>query len=314
MHAQPHRAPLRLLFLTLLSAVASCAFAATVNVTVSSADSGQFLQQARVVLSPSGREVMTDKSGVAVFLDLAPGDYTAHVSYLGFPDHTAPVRVGTAPRLDVPVMLKTYGPVQLQQFVVTSEREGNAAALTRQKNAASVQNVIAMDALGVLANDNPAELLTRLPGVYSLPSDEGNLDRPTIRCLPATMNTTTVDGGTMVSQLAMNRTPIYTNITASNFEEIEVTKALTPNMPADSISGRVNFKTKSTLNMRTKRDISFRLGGKWSPTFLEFTLLRRRESLRRAPAHHPFLPFNLHVLLPNIQQLNRKERKERRVR
>jgi TonB-dependent receptor len=263
------RRPLRLaLILGLLS---SSALAATLTVTVSSADSAQFLQQARVELSPTGREAMTDPFGVAVFSDVAPGDYSARVSYLGFPDVVVAVRVTPAPRVEVPVAMRTDRAVQLAAFVVTSEREGNAAALTRQKNADSVRNVIAMDALGVLANDNPAELLTRLPGVYSLPSDEGNLDRPTIRGLPASMNTTTVDGGTMVSQLAMSRTPIYTNMTASNFEEIEVTKALTPNLPADSISGRVNFKTKTTLNLRTKRELSFRAGGKWSPTFLEFT-------------------------------------------
>jgi TonB-dependent receptor len=270
MRAHPNVAVVQLLSLALLF-LAPCASAATLTVTVSSADSAQFLQQARVELSPTGRETMTDKFGVATFSDVAPGDYIARVSYLGFPDSTVAVRVTTAPRLEVPVVLRNEGAVQLDAFVVTSEREGNAAALTRQKNADSVQNVIAMDALGVLANDNPAELLTRLPGVYSLPSDEGNLDRPTIRGLPATMNTTTVDGGTMVSQLAMSRSPIYTNMTASNFEEIEVTKALTPNLPADSISGRVNFKTKTTLNMKAKRELSFRLGGKWSPTFFDFT-------------------------------------------
>ncbi|MBL9212089.1 MAG: TonB-dependent receptor [Opitutaceae bacterium] len=264
--------PLRRLRLAVIAVVlAPGALAATLTVTVSSADSAQFLQQARVELSPPGREAMTDPFGVAVFPDVAPGDYSARVSYLGFPDVVAAVRVTTASRVDVPVALKTDRAVQLAAFVVTSEREGNAAALTRQKNADSVQNVIAMDALGVLANDNPAELLTRLPGVYSLPSDEGNLDRPTIRGLPAALNTTTIDGGTVVSQLAMSRTPIYTNMTASNFEEIEVTKALTPNLPADSISGRVNFKTKTTLNLRTKRELTFRAGGKWSPAFLEFT-------------------------------------------
>ena len=208
---------------------ASTASAATLTVTVSSADSAQYFQRARVELSPGGREAFTDASGVAEFPGVAPADYTVRIGYVGFPDTTATVRVTDAPRTDLPVVLRAdAAAVKLDRFVVTAEREGNAAALTRQKNADSVQNVIAMDALGVLANDNPAELLTRLPGVYSLPSDEGNLDRPTIRGLPATMNTTTVDGGTMVSQLAMSRTPIYTNMTASNFEEIEVTKALTP--------------------------------------------------------------------------------------
>jgi hypothetical protein len=63
--------------------------------------------------------------------------------------------------------------VKLAQFVVTAEREGNAAALTRQKNADNVQNVIAMDALGVLANDNPAELLMRLPRRLRAPVRRG---------------------------------------------------------------------------------------------------------------------------------------------
>lgn len=271
------RTPLRFpawlpLALALLSPMSlSSGRCASVAVTVSSADTDQLLNQARVELLPTGREAMTDSLGVAAFADVVPGDYTVRVSYVGFPERSVSIQVGDAPWHHVPVSLKDDSLVRLEAFVVTTEREGNAAALTRQKNADSVRNVIAMDALGVLANDNPAELLTRLPGVYSLPSDEGNLDRPTIRGMPSTMNTTTIDGGTIVSQLAMSRAPIYTNMTASNFEEIEVTKALTPNVPADSISGRVNFKTKSTLNMKAKRELSIRLGGKWSPTFFDLT-------------------------------------------
>ncbi len=245
--------------------------AATVTVTVSSGDSAHFFARARVELSPGGREAVTDAFGQAQFTDVAPGEYLARVSYVGYPDSTVTVRVGAAPRVAVPVIIKADAAVQLNQFVVTAEREGNAAALNRQKNAASVENVIAMDALGVLANDNPAELLMRLAGVYALPSDEGNLDRPVIRGLPGELNTTTVDGGVLAPQFAMSRSTAYTNITASNFEEISVTKALTPNLPANSISGRVNFKTKSALNLKTKRDFSFRLGGKWSPTFFDYT-------------------------------------------
>lgn len=245
--------------------------AATLTVTVSSGDSSHLFQQARVEISPGGREAFTDAFGVAEFVDLPPGDYTAKVTYVGFPDFSGSVRVTADRRTDLPVILGADSAVKLSPFVVTSEREGNAAALNRQKNAASVSNVIAMDALGVLANDNPAELLMRLAGVYALPSDEGNLDRPIIRGLPGDMNVTTVDGGILAPQFAMTRSTAYTNITASNFEEISVTKALTPNLPANSISGRVNFKTKSALNLKTKRDVSFRLGGKWSPSFLDYT-------------------------------------------
>lgn len=260
-----------LLRCALLIGLAASLPAATVTVSVSSGDSAHYFARARVELNPGGRDAVTDAFGNAQFLDVPPGDYVAKVSYVGFPDASVSVRVGTAPRVEVPVVIRSDAAVQLGQFVVTAEREGNAAALNRQKNAASVENVIAMDALGVLANDNPAELLMRLAGVYALPSDEGNLDRPVIRGLPGELNTTTVDGGVLAPQFAMSRSTAYTNITASNFEEISVTKALTPNLPANSISGRVNFKTKSALNLKTKRDFSFRLGGKWSPTFFDFT-------------------------------------------
>ncbi len=205
-----------------------------VTVTVSSADAAQFLQRAGVELAPSGREVMTDQFGVAEFGNVAPGDYTARVSYVGYPDAEQPVRVSGANRGNVTVVLKAADAVQLERFVVNAEREGNAAALTRQKNAPSVENVIAMDALGVLANDNPAELLMRLPGIYGLPSTEGNFDRPVIRGLPGELNSTTVDGGMLAPQFAMTRSAVYTNITANNFDEIQVTKALTPNLPASS--------------------------------------------------------------------------------
>lgn len=244
---------------------------AVVSVTVSSGDSATFLQRARVELAPTGREVFTNQFGAAEFFDIAPGSYRVRVAYEGFPEAVVPVQVTGTGRINVPVVLKADAPVQLDQFVVTTEREGNAAALTRQKNAASVENVVAMDALGVLANDNPAEVLMRLPGIYALPSTEGNFDRPVIRGLPGELNSTTVDGGLLAPQFAMTRSAVYTNITANNFDEIQVTKALTPNLPASSISGRVNFKTKTALNMKTKRELTFRAGGKWSPTFFDFT-------------------------------------------
>ncbi|MBI5689345.1 MAG: TonB-dependent receptor [Verrucomicrobia bacterium] len=281
--------PYRRLVLVVVAGLALCpglggqsAGNALVAVSVSSADTASFLPRARVELHPGAREAVTDSFGLAEFLGVPPGDYTVRVAHEGFPEVATTVKVGGSGRVEVPVVLKAEAPVRLGQFVVTAEREGNAAALTRQKNAPNVENVIAMDALGVLANDNPAELLMRLPGIYALPSTEGNFDRPVIRGLPGELNSTTVDGGLLAPQFAMTRSAVYTNITASNFDEIQVTKALTPNLPASSISGRVNFKTKSALNLKTKREVSYRLGAKWSPTFFDFT---PRRSLPEALAN-----------------------------
>ena len=93
MNVVPCLAPVRLFSLALLGILVPCASAATLTITVRSADSAYLLKQARVELTPSGREEMTDELGVAEFPNVPPGDYTARVSYLGFPDHTELVRV-----------------------------------------------------------------------------------------------------------------------------------------------------------------------------------------------------------------------------
>src|SRR4051812_15216279 len=67
-----------------------------ISVAVSSADSAQFLQRARIELQPTGRETFTDQFGVGEFTGVAAGEYTARVSYLGFPDAEVPVRVGAS--------------------------------------------------------------------------------------------------------------------------------------------------------------------------------------------------------------------------
>lgn len=50
---------------------------------------------------------------------------------------------------------------QLTEFVVSGEREGNALAITAQRNAANVKNVVALDAFGNLPNMSAGELAIR---------------------------------------------------------------------------------------------------------------------------------------------------------
>ena len=52
----------------------------------------------------------------------------------------------------------------MSPFTVSGEREGNALAITLQRQSTGIKNVVSTDALGTLAG-NPAELVARLPGV-----------------------------------------------------------------------------------------------------------------------------------------------------
>jgi TonB-dependent receptor len=250
-------------------------------VTVNDLKSGQYLQAANVELVNASRIAATDIYGVAEFAALVAGEYSLRVTYAGSNDHNATVSVVAGETKSISVALESDAPVELAAFVVEAERDGNAAAITRQKNALNVENVIAMDALGRLANDNPSELLTRLPGITSGFSTEGNANSVMVRGMSGELTGVTIDGAELSSAAAMTRAVVFTSIAASNFDEIQVTKAPTPNMSADRLGGRINFKTKPAFEMSGKRGVSFNIGGKWSPSFFDYS--PRRETPELTP-------------------------------
>lgn len=263
----------------LLFGLASIAFAqggpGRIVVTVSDLASGQYLQAANVELANTGRVSATDIYGVSEFDAIAPGTYTVRVTYAGSKDHVSTATVAAGGTTTVSAALESDTPVELERFVVQAERDGNAAAITRQRNALNVENIIAMDALGRLANDNPSELLTRLPGITSGFSTEGNANEVMVRGMSSELTGVTVDGAELSSAVSMQRAVQFTSIAASNFDEIQVTKAPTPNMSADRLGGRINFKTRPAFDMGTKRGASFNLGAKWSPAFFDYSPRRQ---------------------------------------
>lgn len=77
------------------------------------------------------------------------------------------VTAGSTNRQDVGLTADIY---TLSKFVVSGEREGNALAITLQRNSTGVRNVVSADAFGSL-DGNPADLLVRLPGVSGTTQD-----------------------------------------------------------------------------------------------------------------------------------------------
>ena len=152
----------------------------------------------------------------------------------------------------------------MEAFTVAGEREGNALAITQQRNATNVKNVISADAFGNIADQNLGNLFMRLPGVAE-EILEGEVASVAVRGISADINAVTVDGtrsasgntGEMSRGFAIDRIP------ADFVERIEVTKALTPDMDGDSIGGAINLRTKSPLD-RKGRFISYMAGTSWN--------------------------------------------------
>ena len=131
---------------------------------VSNRGTGAYLEGATVRVEGTDTEARTERDG-SFRLAVPAGDHTVVVSYTGLDAQRAPVAVSAGATVvrDFELTTQIY---QLARVVVAGEREGHALAITRQRQAPNVKNVVSADSFGSLAG-NPADLLEHLPGVTS---------------------------------------------------------------------------------------------------------------------------------------------------
>ena len=240
------------------------AFAGTVTGTISNAATRNLLEGARVEVPRLGLSALTDATGRYVLVDIPDGTHELVASYLGLDPARGTVTVAGAAATTRSFDL-TAAIYRLDTFTVTGEREGNAAALTAQRNAPNVKNVVALDAYGNLPNMNASELAVLLPGVAGNLSDEGNIVGFTIRGMGPGSNTITVDGALLGSQGGDSRQTRIHTMTGSMFEALEVTKGHTPDKEAGSLGGTVNLKSRSPLGMKEQRRITYNFSARVAP-------------------------------------------------
>ena len=271
------------LFLSaLLASVAGAAEAtAVISGTVSNTATGNLLQGAKVDIPQLGLSALTDNTGRYV-LNVPPGAHELVVSYTGLDSARQQVSIAAGARSTKNFDLTT-GIYQMQEFRVTGEREGGAAAITAQRNADNVKNVVAMDSFGNLPNMSAGELAIRLPGIAGNLDEEGNVTGLTVRGMGPTLNRVTVDGALISNVGGMNRQFQTHSLTGAMFEQMEVIKGHTPDKGADSLGGTINLKTRSPLSMREKRRITYSATARWAPPFSQ------QIPLREAHRMHPLV-------------------------
>ena len=255
-----------------------------VSGTVSNTATGNLLPGAAVEVPKLGLSTVTDNTG-RYTLSLPAGAHELVVSYTGLDPMRATVQVAAGQRAARNFDL-TSSIYQLPQFKVTGEREGSAAAITAQRNADNVKNIVAMDSFGNLPNMSAGELAIRLPGVAGNLDDEGNVTGLTVRGMGPTLNRITVDGGLISNVGGLNRQFQTHSLTGAMFDQLEVIKGHTPDKGADSLGGTINLKTRSPLSMREKRRLTYSASARWAPPFTE------QIPLREAHRIHPLVNFS----------------------
>ena len=138
--------------------------------------------------------------------------------------------------------------VAQDEIIVTGARpiaESEAAALQVQKNADSLVTVAASDSVGRLPDQNIAQAAGRLPGV-AVERDQGQARYISLRGAPNYWTTLSFDGINVVSP--EGRDARFDSIPSAIASQIIVSKAVTPDMPGETVSGNVNVITRSAFD------------------------------------------------------------------
>jgi TonB-dependent receptor len=217
---------------------------------------GAFIQGAEIRLEGSDLTATTDRSGRYRLDSVPAGPQRVTASYLGLPDITVPVTAAAGRDTTADLAIKAGETVVMKAFVVESIAEGQARAVNRQRASDIFQNIIASDALGRLPDASVGEALARLPGI-SIQVDRGEPDKIAVRGLSPKYNSVALNGERVPAvsdstEVYDNRSVSLNTVPTDMISSIEVTKASTPDIEADSLGGAVNLVTKSSLDFRRR--------------------------------------------------------------
>ena len=219
-------------------------FAGGISGKVSDASSGDFLPGANVVLDGTNYGASSDRFGEFNISNVPDGSYTLTVTYVGYADYSESVTVGSDVVTKDITLSVDY--VAMEAVNVTGLAQGQAKALSQQRSAGNIKNVVSRDQMEKFPDQNVADVLQRLPGI-ALESDHGEGRYVQIRGAEATLNTTTINGVKVpspedVRKISLDIIPSY------SLGSVEVTKAITPDMDGDAIGGHVNLITKNAFD------------------------------------------------------------------
>jgi TonB-dependent receptor len=249
---------------------------------VANATTRNLLAGARIEVPALGLSALSDDTGRYELAGIPAGAHELTATYLGLDVQRVSLVVAAGQRA-VRNFDLTSAIYQLDTFKVTGEREGNAVAITAQRNAPNVMNVVAIDAYGNLPNMNASELAILLPGVAGNVNDEGNINAMTIRGMGPGLNTITIDGAMMGSQGGSTRQTRIHTITGSMFDQLELVKGHRPDRGMDSLGGTINLKSRSPLALREKRRTTYNFSARTAPPGTQ------QIPMREAHRTHPLL-------------------------
>ena len=227
------------LFVALLLG-ASSAFAqqqsGQIHGVVRDSSSREGLAGANVLLKGTSLGASTNLDGAFVIRSVPPGSYTLEVRYVGY--RSKAVQVELSPGGDIARDFSlTIEAIEGQEIVVQAQARGQIGAINQQLASNTIINVVSAERIRELPDASAAAALSRLPGVSIM-----NGDQIVIRGIEAKNNVILVNGIRLPSTDINNRSVSLGFFSSSMLSGMEVVKALTPDMDANTIGGVVNLR------------------------------------------------------------------------
>ncbi len=273
-----HVAAWLLIGLSLLMANAYAQETGSVEGRVLNATSGRYLNNVRVSVEGTTQETFTNEFGEYRLVGLPAGEVRLNVVFTGMAPQTVAVTVQAGQVTEKDVTLGLPGAatgtetIELDAFVVASERETNAAniAANEQRFANNIKNVVSADAFGDVTEGNVGEFIKYLPGI-SVDYVAADVRTISVRGFSDNYTGVSVDGARMASSASGSSTRAFEleQVSINNVSRIEVTKVPTPDSPADSLGGSVNMISKSAFE-RSGAQLNYRAVVNFNSEDLEF--------------------------------------------
>ena len=235
-----------ILLVLMFSATGLMAQSGRITGRVVDAKSGVYLPGANVMVQGTQLGAASDRQGRYTIENVPAGAHTLVVSYLGYEKYTGDVSVTAGGKIERDIALQiSY--IEGEEVVINGLRAGQIKALSQQRTAAKIENVVDSEQMQRFPDVNSAEVVQRVPGV-AVERDQGEGRYVLVRGMSAQLSSVTINGEKIPSPQGDVRYVALDAIAADQLAGIEVTKAITPDMDANAISGSVNLRTKSALD------------------------------------------------------------------
>lgn len=199
-----------------------------------------------LLLKENGNRSSSDLNGEFKLLGTKVGDsVTVEAHYVGMQIKVLRIKL-TSGINDLGVIVLEPEADKLSEVVINGTfLPSQRRAYAIQKNANTIMNVIASDAIGKLPDRNAAEAVQRVQGV-AVARYHGEADQATVRGTPFAWTSTLLNGSRLPSSSVYGtRATVLDVVPSELIQYVQVAKAITPDVEGDAIGGSINFITKT---------------------------------------------------------------------